>query len=93
VTDIGRKSDRQTGAGTLGTGVTKSFSQQLGTVPVLKEQLSTYATTSASSKEQLRNNHAGISSQPAAVSLVFLSNCSTSILVCGWISPLLSQRK
>jgi len=29
---------RQTGAGTLGTGVTKAFSQQLGTVPVLKEQ-------------------------------------------------------
>jgi len=50
VTDIGRKSDRQTGEGTLGTGVTKAFSQQLGTVPVLKEQLSTYATTSASSK-------------------------------------------
>jgi len=48
VTDIGQKSDRQTGAGTLGTAVTKAFSQQLGTVPVLKEQLSTYASTSAS---------------------------------------------
>jgi len=54
VTDIGRKSDRQTGAGTLGTGVTKAFSQQLGTVPVLKKQLSTYATISASSKAEMK---------------------------------------
>jgi len=69
VTDIGRKSDRQTGAGTFGTGVTKAFSQLFGTVPVLKEQLSTYATTSASSNEQLRDNRAGISTQPVAVKL------------------------
>jgi len=35
----GNQADRQTGAGTLDAGVTKAFSQQLGTVPVLKEQV------------------------------------------------------
>jgi len=67
VTDIGRKSEKPVGLGTLGTSVTKVWSQQDG------EQLTMCATISANSYEQSRSNHAGIPSHPDAGNLILLS--------------------